>query len=285
MTARATVPTPPGSRRTPSRVGPAVSVPLLAAAAGVLGLLVGSFLNVVVHRVPAGRSVLRPRSACPSCTAPIRSRDNVPVVSWLLLGGRCRDCSAAVPVRYPAVEAATAVLFAALATAYGRSAVLPALLWVAAAGVALFVIDLDSHRLPDAIVLPSYPAVAVLLAGGGLLAGDLPVRRALLSALLWLGVYGALWAATAGRGMGLGDVKLSGLLGLLLGWLGWGPSVLGLFAGFAVGAALGVLLLASGRVTRRTPIAHGPFMLAGAALGAFAGEPLWHAWPASAGLG
>lgn len=267
-----------------TRPGPAVSGLLLAAAAGALGLLVGSFLNVVVHRVPAGLSVVRPRSACPSCATPIRSRDNVPVVSWILLGGRCRDCSAVVPVRYPAVEVATGLLFAALAVAYGRSAVLPALLWVAAAGVALFVIDLDSHRLPDAIVLPSYPVVVVLLAGGGLLTGELPVRRALLSTLLWLGVYGALWAGTAGRGMGLGDVKLAGLLGLALGWLGWGPSLLGLFAGFASGAAVGVLLIAAGRVTRRTPIAHGPFMLAGAALGVGAGAAAAAAWLALAGL-
>ena len=262
-----------------------MSAALAAVAAGGLGLLVGSFLNVVVHRVPAGMSVVRPRSACPSCAAPIRSRDNVPVLSWLLLGGRCRDCSTAVPIRYPAVEAATGLLFAALAAAHGRSPALPALLWVAAAGVALFVIDLDTHRLPDAIVLPSYPVVAVLLAGGGLLAGELPVRRAALSALLWLAVYGALWSATLGRGMGLGDVKLSGLLGLALGWLGWGPSLLGLFAGFAVGAALGMALLASGRVTRRTPIAHGPFMLAGAAIGVFAGTAAAGAWMALIGAG
>ena len=283
MTGHATSPSP--RPRAPVRTGPAVSGPLIVPAAGVLGLLVGSFLNVVVHRVPAGLSVVRPRSACPSCSAPIRSRDTVPVVSWLLLGGRCRDCSAAVPARYPAVEAATGLLFAALATAYGRSAALPALWWVAAAGIALFVIDLDSHRLPDAIVLPSYPVVAVLLAAGGLLGGPLPVRRTLLSMLVWLVVYGGLWSATLGGGMGLGDVKLSGLLGMALGWLGWGPSVLGLFTGFAVGAAVGVGLLAAGRVTRRTPIAHGPFMLAGAALGVFAGPAASDAWIRLTGTG
>lgn len=255
-----------------------MSVPFLPVAAGLLGLLVGSFLNVVVHRVPAGRSVLRPGSACPSCAAPIRPRDNVPVASWLLLGGRCRDCSTAVPVRYPAVEAATGLLFAALTAAHAGSAVLPALLWVAAAGVALFVIDLDTHRLPDPIVLPSYPVVVALLVVGGLGAAGLAGSRALLSALLWLAVYGALWFGTAGRGMGLGDVKLAGLLGLPLGALGWGPSVLGLFAGFAVGAVVGVGLLAAGRVTRRTPIAHGPFLLVGAAVGVFMGTAAGHAW-------
>jgi leader peptidase (prepilin peptidase) / N-methyltransferase len=258
--------------------------PFLVLGVGVLGLLVGSFLNVVVHRVPVGLSVVRPPSACPSCAHPIRSRDNVPIVSWMLLGGRCRDCSAAVSLRYPAVEAATGLLFAALAAAYGPSAVLPALLYVAAAGVALTLIDLDHHRLPDAIVLPSYPVLVVLLAVAGLATADPPVLRALLSTGIWLAVYAALWSGTRGRGMGLGDVKLSGLLGLLLGWLGWGPSVLGLFGGFAVGSVIGLVLIASGRLDRRTPVPHGPFMLVGAALGAFAGGSLWHAALAAAGM-
>jgi leader peptidase (prepilin peptidase) / N-methyltransferase len=258
--------------------------PALIGAVGVLGLLVGSFLTVVVARVPAGLSVVRPRSACPSCAHPIRSRDNVPVVSWVLLAGRCRDCSTAVPARYPAVEAATGVLFAALAATRGPLAVLPALLYVAATGVALTLIDLDHHRLPDAIVLPSYPVLVALLAFAAVGTDDPPVVRALLSAGIWLGLYGSLWLLTAGRGMGAGDVKLSGLLGLLLGWLGWGPSVLGLFAGFVVGSVVGVALLWSGRVSRRARIAHGPFMLVGAAVGVFVGQPLWHAWLIVIGL-
>lgn len=254
-------------------------------AAAVLGLLVGSFLTVVVHRVPAGGSVLGPRSACPACGHPIRPRDNVPVVSWLLLGGRCRDCGATVPARYPAVEAGTAVLFAALTAAYGSAAVLPALLYLAAVGVALALIDLDVHRLPDAVVLPSYPVLAVLLAGAAAGTDDPPIGRALLSAGVWLTGYGSLWLGTAGRGMGAGDVKLAGLLGLALGWLGWGASVLGLFAGFLVGSVVGLALLLSGRVDRRDRIAHGPFLLVGAGLGAFVGQPLWHAWLGYAGLG
>jgi leader peptidase (prepilin peptidase)/N-methyltransferase len=258
--------------------------PVFVVGAGLLGVLVGSFVTVVAHRVPAGLSVVRPRSACPSCAAPIRPRDNVPILSWVLLGGRCRDCSAAVPVRYPAVEAVTGGLFGALAAAYGPSAVLPALLYLGAAGVALALIDLDHHRLPDAIVLPSYPVLAVLLAAAGLGTGDLPAARALLSAGVWLAGYGSIWWSTRGRGMGLGDVKLSGLLGLLLGWLGWGPSLTGLLGGFVVGSVIGVGLLATGRVGRRTPVPHGPFMLVGAAIGAFAGEPLWHACLTYAGL-
>ena len=251
---------------------------LVVVSTGVLGLLVGSFLNVVIVRVPAGRSVVRPRSACPACSAPIRSRDEVPVVSWVLLGGRCRDCSASVPARYPAVEATTAVLFAAIAVGYRHSSAFAALLWVAAAGVALFVIDVDLHRLPDGIVLPSYPVVVALLAAGGAVTGELPVVRALSSALVWLAVYGGLWLLTGGRGMGLGDVKLSGLLGLLLGWLGWGASAVGLFAGFAVGAVVGVGLIATGRLTRGAPIAHGPFLLVGAGVGVVTGAAAAHVW-------
>jgi len=257
---------------------PAGLSPPFVGGVGTLGLLVGSFLNVVVYRIPAGRSVLRPRSTCASCASPIRPRDNVPILSWFLLRGRCRHCSAAVSARYPTVEAAAGLLFAALAATRGRSAVLPALLYLTAAGIALFLIDLDHHRLPDAVVLPSYPVVAVLLAVAGLVTGDFPVARTALSVVVWLAVYSLIWLTTWGRGMGLGDVKLSGLLGLLLGWLGWGPSLVGLLAGFVIGAAAAVTLLASGRAGRGTKIAHGPFMLAGAALGVFAGAPLGQLW-------
>ncbi len=258
---------------------------LFVVALGGLGLVVGSFLNVVAYRVPVGASIVRPGSACPGCGSPIRSRDNIPVVSWLLLRGRCRDCSQVVAGRYPLVEASTGVLFAALAATYGPVAVLPALLYLAAAGVALFLIDLDHQRLPDAIVLPSYPVLAVLLGGGVALGGAFPLWRAAASVALWLAVYGLIWLVTAGRGMGLGDVKLSGVLGLMLGWLGWGPSLVGLLGGFVIGGVVGMLLIAGGRAGRATRIAHGPFMLAGAALAAFVGADLWTAYLAFTGLG
>lgn len=259
--------------------------PLLVGAVGILGLVVGSFLNVVACRVPVGASVVRPGSACPACSSPIRPRDNIPVVSWLLLLGRCRDCSAAVATRYPVVEAATGLLFAALAAAYGPVAVLPALLYLAAAGVALFLIDLDHQRLPDAIVLPSYPVVAALLCGGGILSGELPLWRAAASMGVWLAVYGVIWLVTAGRGMGLGDVKLSGVLGLALGWLGWGPSLVGLLGGFVIGGVVGILLIAGGRAGRGSRIAHGPFMLSGAAIAVLVGEVVWRAYLTFTGLG
>lgn len=248
---------------------------LAAAAAGTLGLLIGSFLNVVVHRVPEGRSVAEGRSSCPACGAVIRPRDNVPVLSWVLLGGRCRDCRAPISVRYPLVELSCAVLFAALALRLGVDPVLPALLALGAAGIALALIDLDVGRLPFVITIPMLAVVAALLVVDGLADGWSPAGTAVLSMAVWLGIYGGLWFGTAGRGMGLGDVVLAPSLGLALGWLGWGPSLVGLLAGFCAGALVGLALLAVGRAKRRTALPFGPFMLTGAAVGVFVGSAAW----------
>ena len=136
---------------------------LLTAFSALLGLLIGSFLNVVIWRVPRGESVASPPSHCPGCERPIRPRDNVPVLSWLLLRGRCRDCRTAISARYPAVELGTAVVFGVLAWHFGFDWALPAYLYLGAISVALAMIDIDVHRLPDAIVLPSYGFAAVLL--------------------------------------------------------------------------------------------------------------------------
>jgi leader peptidase (prepilin peptidase)/N-methyltransferase len=231
---------------------------LFVGGVGALGLLVGSFLNVVVHRVPAGQSVLRPRSACPSCTSPIRPRDNVPILSWFLLRGRCRDCSAPISARYPAVEAATGLLFTALAATCGLSGVLPALLYVTAAGLALLLIDLDYHRVPSTVVVPSYAVVAALLAAAGVRTGEFPVARTIGSAAVWLAASSLIRVSTLGRGMGLGQVKLAGLLGLPLGWLGWGPSLVGLLTGLVIGGTVGIVLLASGRAHRSDAVGSQP---------------------------
>lgn len=246
--------------------------------AAVLGLLVGSFLNVVIHRVPAGLSLVRPGSACPSCEAPVRPHDNVPVLSWAVLRGRCRDCSAPIAVRYPLVELATAVLFAVSAWRFGPSAYAAAVLVLMAGGVALFMIDLDHRRLPFSITGAVAVGVVAALAVAAVTGGAGPVPRSLLSAALWLVVYGGIWLLTAGRGMGLGDVALAPVLGLVLGWLGWGPSLVGLVAGFAVGAVIGVGLLATRRAAAGSKVPHGPFLLAGAAIGLFAGQPVWAAY-------
>jgi len=253
----------------------------LAALAGLLGLVVGSFLNVVVHRVPAGRSVVRPRSACPACGHEVRARDNVPVVSWLVLRGRCRDCGAPISARYPLVELGTGVLFAAtflVLEARGQLAVLPAALFLAAISIALAAIDLDTRRLPNAIVLPSYPVLAVLLVLASALGGDWSAlaRAGIGGAALWL-LYFLVMVAKPG-GMGFGDVKLAGLLGGVLGWFGWGSLVVGAFAAFLVGGVFSVVLMLAGRAGRKSAIPFGPWMLLGAWIGIFVGEPLWGAY-------
>jgi leader peptidase (prepilin peptidase)/N-methyltransferase len=254
---------------------------LLLAALGLLGLAVGSFLNVVIARVPAGRSIVRPASACPECAAPIRARHNVPLLGWLWLRGRCADCANPIPVRYPLVELVTGVLFVAdtlLLAERDRLALLPALLFFTAVGVALAVIDLDVQRLPNAIVYPTYPVLAALLALAALLESDPGVllRAAVGAAALGVG-YFVLALAYPG-GMGLGDVKFAGAVGALLGAFSWTVLVVGAFAAFVLGGVAGVTLLALRRGTRRSALAFGPFMIAGALLAVFAGGPLAHVY-------
>jgi leader peptidase (prepilin peptidase) / N-methyltransferase len=252
-------------------------VPVLVVLSVLLGLAVGSFLNVVIWRVPRGESVVHPPSACPACGRAVRPRDNVPVLSWLLLRGRCRDCAAPISVRYPLVEAGTAVLFGLVALRVDPWAV-PAFAYLAAAGLALALIDLDTHRLPNVIVLPSYAVLAVLLTVASAGTGD-------WSALLRAGIGGVvLWTlyflmgVLYPRGMGFGDVKLAGLLGGCLAWLGWGPFAVGSFGAFLLGGVFSVGLLVTGRASRGSGIPFGPWMIAGAALGVAAGAPLWNAY-------
>jgi leader peptidase (prepilin peptidase)/N-methyltransferase len=254
----------------------AVPVVLLPLAA-LLGLAVGSFLNVVVWRVPRGGSVVRPPSACPRCAHPIRARDNVPVLSWLLLRGRCRDCAEPIAPRYPLVEAGTGVAFVAVTAVVGVSWVLPAALYLTAVAVALALIDLDVHRLPDAIVLPSYPVLAALLALASWNPGGVSDWGALLRAGLGGAGLLAFYLAAAliyPAGMGLGDVKLAGVLGMVLAWFGWGALAVGAFAAFLLGALFSVGLMVARRAGRKSGIPFGPWMLLGAFAGVAAGEPV-----------
>jgi leader peptidase (prepilin peptidase)/N-methyltransferase len=243
---------------------------VLPIAFGLLGLLIGSFLNVVVWRVPRGESIVSPSSACPRCGHQIRARDNVPVVSWLLLRGQCRDCGEPISRRYPLVEAATGALFGLTTWHFGLSSALPAYLFLAAISIALALIDLDTKRLPNAIVLPSYPVAIALLAlaswnPGG--ASDWPALwRALLGGAALYAVYFVLMVVYP-AGMGFGDVKLAGVLGLFLGWVGWGSLVVGWFAAFLLGGLFAIGLLVAGRANRKTGIPFGPWLLLGAAVG------------------
>lgn len=266
---------------------------LVAGLATVLGLAAGSFVNVVAHRVPAGLSVVRPGSACPACGHAVRGVDNVPVVSWLVLRGRCRDCAAPISGRYPAVEAGTGLLFALLALRLAdRPGLLAAAGVLGAAGVGLALIDLDHGRLPFAVT-----GWAAGLAGGALAAGwawtwwqhgaaavgeaVLPVG---LGLVVWTAVFAGLRVLTRGRGMGLGDVALAPVLGGVLGAAGVAQAVVGLGLAFVIGAAVGVVALARRRRRRGVRIPFGPSMLLGALGGLLAGEPLAAAYLRLVGL-
>jgi leader peptidase (prepilin peptidase)/N-methyltransferase len=247
---------------------------LLGAAAGLFGLLVGSFLNVVIWRVPRGESIVSPPSACPRCGARVRQRDNVPVLSWLLLRGRCRDCAEPISARYPAVELLTAAVFAVLALRVGPQVSLVAFLYFGAVGVALALIDWDTKRLPDALTLPAYPVSLALLAVAAVAGeGAAPLVRAAVSGLAVFAFF-FLICLIYPAGMGFGDVKLSGLLGIFLGWISYGAVPVGIFAGFFLGGLVSVLLVVFRGAGRKTQIPFGPFLLAGCLLGVLGGDQL-----------
>ena len=250
---------------------------------GGLGLAVGSFLNVVIYRVPLGLSIVSPGSACPGCHTAIAARDNIPVLSWLLLRGRCRTCGARISPRYPLVELLNAVLWLGLAwwaLTADALGLLPLLLVLGSAGIALAFIDLEHHRLPDAIVLPLYPVTAAGLVLDGLVTGEWPWLDLAIGVAVWLGVIGGLWLVSGGRGMGFGDVKLAPVLGGVLGWTAVAAAVVGLFAAFALGAIVGIALMLARKAGRRSALPFGPFLIVGALIGLVAGS-----WVADAYLG
>ncbi len=254
----------------------------MIAALFVLGLLIGSFLNVVIHRTPiildrqwrrqcdelAGRetpaaprfNLLVPRSACPACKAPIRAVHNVPVLSWLVLRGKCAGCAAPISARYPFVELLTAILSATVAWKFGYTAQMGAALVLTWFLVALTFIDFDTQLLPDALTLPllwlglaasvlGYTAVEPRAAIIGALAGYLS---------LW-SVYHLFRLATGKEGMGYGDFKLLAALGA---WLGWQMLLPIILLSAMVGAVTGIALIVLRGRDRNIPIPFGPFLAA-----------------------
>src|SRR2546423_9115967 len=205
---------------------------VVAAISGVFGLVIGSFLNVVIWRVPRKESIVQPASHCPTCQRPIPPQDNVPVVSYVLLRGKCRYCQAGIAWRYPLVELVTGVLFVAVGVRFHDSWALPAFLLLTAALVALSAIDLEHYLLPNRIIYPVGFASVVLLAFAALMDHNWTAFfRACECAGVAFGFFFVIHVASP-RGMGYGDVRLSVILGLYLGWLGWGELLAGLFAGF-----------------------------------------------------
>ncbi|MFE2327124.1 prepilin peptidase [Streptomyces sp. NPDC059385] len=250
--------------------------PILVVIIGLLGLAVGSFLNVAVFRVPAGLSVVRPRSACPRCATPIAARDNIPVVSWLLLGRRCRACRVPIPARYPLLEALTAALFVAEALHFGRSPVLPAVLVFTAGLLALAACDAEHFLLPRKIVYPTLGLTAACLLAAAVATGQWD--RLGVAAACGVGGFAVFFALYWVRPawLGFGDVRLAGLLGTGLGWFGPWYLVFALLAGSAAGLVLGVALMAAGRATRQTRLPFGVFLAAGAIAAILVGAPVVH---------
>lgn len=256
-------------------------MPILVAAVALLGLAVGSFLNVVIHRVPRGESVLHPGSHCPGCGHAVRARHNVPVLGWLVLRGKCADCEEPISPRYLLVELATAVLFVAVTVQVVHLdllSALPAYLFFTAVGVALTAIDLDTLRLPNSIVLPSYLVLAVTLTVASLLHdGPAPLLRAAVGGAALFTFYLVL-ALAYPAGMGFGDVKLAGVVGAALGFLSYPALLVGAFAAFAIGACVGACVLLARRKTvakhRSHALPFAPFMVSGALLALFASAPL-----------
>ncbi|WP_119067176.1 prepilin peptidase [Rubrobacter indicoceani] len=242
---------------------------LPAVVAGLFGLLAGSFLNVVIHRVPLKESIVWPGSRCPNCRSSIRAYDNVPVLSYLVLRGRCRSCGVHIPARYPLVELLTGLLFFAVALRFGLTLALAPALVLVAVLVVLAATDLEHRLLPNAVVGPAAVAGLVL---------SVPARPE------WWWVYpvsglaaGAglfLIASLYPGGMGMGDVKMAAMLGFFLGPYAF----LAVFLGALLGTLVSVALIAARRMGRRSLIPFGTFMAAGALVVLFLGPALWNGY-------
>jgi leader peptidase (prepilin peptidase)/N-methyltransferase len=255
------------------------------------GLVIGSFLNVVIYRLPRERSLLRPRSSCPACAAPIAWYDNVPVVSYLMLGGRCRHCRTVISPRYPLVELATAGLLVAVAIRFGLTVAGLAAALLALLLLALALIDLEHHLLLDVLTLPGIVLSLVLAPLGGSLVAPLGGAVLRSSGATMSTLVSALFGAAVGalvpylvsvgyrvirgaEGMGLGDVKFLAMIGTFLGWKG---VLLTIGLGSVLGAGVGLGLIAAGRGRRDTELPFGTFLAAGALLTLFVGPALMRA--------
>jgi leader peptidase (prepilin peptidase)/N-methyltransferase len=252
-----------------------IAGPGTLAIAGLFGLVIGSFLNVVIYRLPLGKSVVFPPSACGSCQRELRWFENIPVVSWVVLGGKCARCQARISVQYPLVELVTALVFMATVAVTPIGPLLAARLLFGCALIVLFAIDLEHQILPNVITLPG-----IVVGLGFALVGPPGWRAALLGALLGGGL---LYATAAGYyavrkedGLGMGDVKMLAMIGAFLGWQHMLLTlVLASFAGAFIG--LGMIALQKGSMKYALPF--GTFLALGALAAMLAGQPLidWYA--------
>lgn len=239
---------------------------MIVALAVLLGLLVGSFLNVVIHRIPRRESIVWPSSKCPKCGAKISPLDNVPVLSYVMLRGECRSCGAGISLRYPVVEALTGLLFGAAAYRFGFGAELAGALVLIAVLVALAGIDLEHQLLPNVIVGPA----ALVGLALSVLAAPASWWVYVLSAVVVAGGLLGLALVYPG-GMGMGDVKMGGMLGAYLGPY----AALAVFVGALAGALIGGALILAGKMQQRTAMPFGVFLAFGGLVVLFAGREMW----------
>jgi leader peptidase (prepilin peptidase) / N-methyltransferase len=244
---------------------------MLIAWTALLGMVVGSFLNVCIYRIPRQESVAFPASHCPACGTPIRAWDNIPLLSFLLLRGRCRACRAPIAWRYPLVEALTGTLFAATVDCWGVTWQSLSLLLLLSALVAVTFIDLDHQIIPNVITLPGIP-IGLL---AGLLAGEPSMLDRILGTLIGAGfLYLVLYYGSVFYGqdaMGEGDLNLLAMIGAFLGWRAVLVTVL---VSCLSGSLVGLALIGTKRLSRREPLPFGPFLCLGAVVALFAGESL-----------
>jgi leader peptidase (prepilin peptidase)/N-methyltransferase len=249
-----------------------------AVVAGLFGLLIGSFLNVVIYRVPRRESLVAPGSRCPTCETSIRPYDNVPVLSWLILRGRCRSCAGSISPRYPAVELVTGLLFAGAGLRFRDPAAVAAFCVFFAVLVALSGIDLDHKLIPIRVLYPGLALSVALLAvasatGPGLHAA----RDAAIGGAIGFGSLFAIHMIQP-RGMGFGDVRLAGYVALNTGWLGVADAGVALLSAFLLGSAVGLSMVVARRATRSSRIPFGPFLAAGGVVAVFWGPPIVRVW-------
>jgi leader peptidase (prepilin peptidase)/N-methyltransferase len=247
-----------------------------AAFAGVLGATVGSFLNVVAYRLPRRESLVSPGSRCPGCGHAIKVYDNLPVLGWLLLRGRCRSCKSTISPRYPIVEALTAALAVTVVLTKHSAAQITLGLVLIAVLVPVALIDLEHRIIPNKITLPA--ALAAVAIGAALDLHGVPEQ---LIAGAGAGGFLLFFAVAYPRGMGMGDVKLAAVLGLFLGW----SVAVAVLAAVVLGTVVGGLVMARLGVEqgRKTAVPFGPFLAVGAVIALFAGPAIIH-WYLHAGL-
>jgi leader peptidase (prepilin peptidase) / N-methyltransferase len=237
--------------------------------AGVLGAIFGSFLNVVVHRLPRHESIVSPASHCPCCGTPVKPYDNIPILSWLLLRGRCRSCGEPISPRYPLVEALTAVLCVGAVLVHHTAASIALSLALILIVVPCALIDLEHRIIPNRLTL-----LGAILAVGLGTALDQAGEPERLIAGVAAGGFLLVAALAYPGGMGMGDVKLAGVMGLFLGPAVAPAILIALLAGVLVGAA--VIARKGAQAGRKTAVPFGPFLALGAIVAVYAGQPLVH---------